>query len=209
MSGCIGESLHVSDSNHANRLPNAETNSRGNTSVEAPDAIVVINVTESVTDRHLLGSVGVVLLALHLDTDDLDRLVPSAETTTESTSKNLLAGRELVALLLAGGRADPALGQSAETETGSPVGHLSDGDSVDSLVDTADTLLVVNAHKGLEGGGRLDTGSGQLVLGDFDRLHAGAETHGGVGLGNTTGDTTKNATAKLRSTHVASVELGL
>lgn len=47
------------------------------------------------------------------------------------------------------------------------------------------------------------------MLGDLDRLHAGAETHGGVSLGNTTGDTTKDTAAKLRGTSDTGVVLGL
>jgi hypothetical protein len=47
------------------------------------------------------------------------------------------------------------------------------------------------------------------VLGDLDCLHAGAETHGGVSLGNTTGDTTKDTAAKLRGTGDTGVVLGL
>lgn len=204
----MGENAHIANSNHANRLPNAETNSRSNTPVKTLDTIVRVNVAESVADRHLLGSVGVVLLALHLDADDLNGLVPGTETTAESAGEDLFSGGELVALLLARGRADPALGQAAEAEAGAPVGHLPDGDGVDTLVDAADALLAVNAHEGLEGRRGLDTGGGQLVLGDFDRLHAGTEAHGGIGLGDTAGDAAKNATAKLRSTHVASVVLG-
>jgi hypothetical protein len=47
------------------------------------------------------------------------------------------------------------------------------------------------------------------VLGDLDRLHAGAETHGGIGLGDTTGHTTNDATTELGGAKAASIELGL
>jgi hypothetical protein len=47
------------------------------------------------------------------------------------------------------------------------------------------------------------------MLGDLDRLHAGAETHGGIGLCNTTGDTTKDTTAELGGAGLAGVVLGL
>jgi hypothetical protein len=47
------------------------------------------------------------------------------------------------------------------------------------------------------------------VLGDFDRLHAGAETHGGVGLGDTTSDATEDTTAEFGRASSASIVLGL
>jgi hypothetical protein len=47
------------------------------------------------------------------------------------------------------------------------------------------------------------------VLGDLDRLHAGAETHGSVGLCDTTGDTTDDATTELIGTEAAGVVFGL
>lgn len=204
-----GGNSHITQSNHANRLPNAETNTRSNTTVETRDTVGGVNVTESVSDRHLLGSVRVLLLALHLDTDDLNGLVPGGQTATETGSKNLLPGGELLAVLLASYVADTLLGQTRETETGTPVGHLTDGDGVDTLVDALDTLLAVDTHEGLESAGRRDAGGGNLVLGDLDRLHASAETHGGIGLGNTTGDTTDDTTAKLGGTSVACIVLGL
>lgn len=47
------------------------------------------------------------------------------------------------------------------------------------------------------------------MLGDLDRLHAGAEAHGGVGLGDTSGDTTGDTSEELAGAGVASVVLGL
>ena len=46
------------------------------------------------------------------------------------------------------------------------------------------------------------------MLGDLDGLHAGAETHGGVGLGYTTSDTTDDATTELAGTGAASIVFG-
>lgn len=190
-------------------MPNAETNARSDTTVQTGETVGVVNVAESVADSHLLGAVGIVLFALHLDTDDLNGLVPGGETTTETGSEDLFPGTELVAVPLTGGAANPALSQAAETKAGAPVGHLADGNGVDTLVDALDTLLAVNVHESLEGGGRLDTGGGQLVLGDFDRLHAGAETHGGISLGDTTGDTTQDTTTELGGTSSAGIVFSL
>lgn len=199
---------HVTKSDHAHGLPNTETDTRSDTAVEAAEAILAVNVPESVADGHLLGPVGVLLLALHFDADDLDRLVPSAETTTETGSNDLLESRELLAGILAGGAADPALGETAETKTGSPIGHLADSDGVDTLVDAGDTLLAIDIHEGGKGGLGLDAGGSLLVLGDLDRLHAGAEAHGGVGLGDTTGDTTDDATTEFVGAVAAGIVLG-
>lgn len=206
---CQGEYAHVTKGNHADGLPDTETDTRGDTAVEALHAVLGVDVAEGVADSHLLGAVGILLLALHLDADDLDGLVPGAETTTETAGEDLLPRSELLVGLLASGGADPALGETAETEAGAPVGHLADGDGVDALVDAADALLAVDVHEGGEGGLGLDARRGQLVLGDLDRLHAGAETHGGIGLRDAAGDTTEDATAELVSTGGAGVVLGL
>lgn len=190
-------------------MPNAERNTRSNTTVETLDTIGIVDILEGVTNGHLLGAVGILLLALHLNADNLNGLVPGAETTTKSTGKDLLTSTELLAFPLSGDRANPAFGKTTETETATPVGHLTNGDGIDTLVDATDTLGAVDASKGLEGGLRLDARSGELVLGDLDRLHAGAETHGGVGLGNTTGDTTEDTTSELGGASLAGVVFGL
>lgn len=200
---------HITKGNHAHGLPDTQADTGGNTTVETLETVVLVDVLGSVADSHLLGSVGILLLALHLDTDDLNGLVPGRETTTEGTGSDLFESRELVAVLLAGDIPDPTLSKTAETETGTPVGHLSDSDSIDTLVDTANTIGAVDGCKSLEGGLRLDTGSELLVLGDLSGLHAGAETHGGIGLSDTTGNTTNDTTTELRGSGNTGVVLGL
>lgn len=199
---------HITQSNHANSLPDTKTDTRGNTTVQTGNTVGRVDVAESIADSHLLGSVGVLLLALHLNADDLDGLVPSAETTTKTGSKNLLPGEELLTVLLAGGVADTLLTKARETETGTPVGHLTDGNGVDALVDTTNTLLAVNVHESGKGTLGLDARGGHLVLSDLDRLHASAEAHGGIRLGNTAGDTTDDTTTELRRAVAAGVILG-
>lgn len=205
----MGGLSHVTDGNHANGLPDTKTNARSDTTVKTADTVLAVNVAESVSDSHLLGAVRILLLALHLDADDLDGLVPGAQTTTKTGSNDLLVSSELLLAALATDIANPAFSKTGETETGTPVGHLSDGDSVDTLVNTADTFLAVDVHEG--GKGRLgrNTASSHLVLGDFDSLHAGAEAHGSVSLSNTTGNTTDDTATKLAEAAGASVVLGL
>lgn len=47
------------------------------------------------------------------------------------------------------------------------------------------------------------------MLGDLDRLHAGAEAHSRVGLRQTTGHTTRNARREVTSAKGLGVVLGL
>ena len=207
--GRAGGDSHVTKGNHTDGLPDTKTDAWSNATVKATDAVLAVNVTERVADRHLLGTVGILLLALHLDTDNLNRLVPGTEATTNGRGQNLLPGAKLLLFALAGHGLNSALSQTTETEARAPVGHLADGHSVDTLVNTTDTLAAVDVHESGEGGLGLDTGSGHLVLGDLDSLHAGAEAHGSVGLSHTTSDTTDDATSEVIGAGGTSMILGL
>lgn len=169
----------------------------------------MVDVPEGVADSHLLGAVGVLLLALHLDADDLDGLVPSRKTTTKGGGENLLPRGQLLSLLLASGLADTLLSKARETETGTPVGHLANGNGVDALVDTADTLAAVDVHEGGPSAGGLLAGGAHLVLGNLDRLHTGAEAHGGIRLRNTANDTTGDTGNEVTGTGGTSTIFGL
>lgn len=202
------ENLHITKSNHADGLPDTKTNTRCDATVKTLDTVGLVDVLEGVANSHLLGSVGVVLLALHLHTDDLDRLVPCAQATTEGGCENLLPGAKLLTVLLAGDIADTLLRQTGETEARAPVGHLPDCDGVDTLVDATDTFAAVDVHEsGPRALGGLPGGR-HLVFGDLDRLHASAETHGGVCLSNTTRHATGDATSELRRAVRAGVVFG-
>lgn len=201
--------LHVTKSHHADGLPDTETDTGSYTTVETADAVVVVDVAEGLADGQVLRAVGVGGLALHLDTDNLDGLVPGGETTTETGCQDLFKGRQLSAFLLVSDLADSRLSQTRETEAGTPVGGLADSNSVDTTVDTADALLAVDIHEGREGAGRLSASGGHLVLGDFDRLHAGTETHGSVGLSDTTSHTTADTGDEVVGTEGAGLVLGL
>jgi hypothetical protein len=178
--------LHITERNHADRLPNAETNTRSNATVQAFHTVLAVDVVERLTDRQVLGTVGVDRLGLHLDTDNLNGLVPRGQTTTKRGGRDLLHDAELLAALLAHDFADARLGDTRETEARAPVGDLAHGDGVDTAVDTADALLAVDSHKGLQGAGRLHAAGCHLVLRDLHRLHARAEAHGGISLREST-----------------------
>lgn len=204
-----GGDVHVTHGNHAHRLPDAEADTGRYAAVQALEAVGLVNVLERVADRHLLGAVGVGLLALHLDADDLDGLVPGRQATANGRGGNLLGGAERLALALARDVADALLGHAAEAEARAPVGHLADGHGVDALVDAADALLAVNVH---ERGPRALRGRARrhrLVLGDLDRLHARAEAHGRVRLRHAARHAADDAAAEIAGPERLGVVLGL
>ena len=189
--------LHITKGNHANGLPDTQANTRSDSSVQTLDAVGVVDVLEGLAHSQVLGPVGVVLLTLHLNTDDLDRLVPSGQTTTKSGSNDLLKPVEFLAFLLVGDLANRSFGKTRQSEARTPVGRLADRDRVDAPVDTADALLTVDVHEGGEGAGGFHARSSHLMLGDLDRLHTRAETHGRVCLGNTAGHASADTTDEV------------
>src|SRR6266566_5583177 len=103
---------HIAHGNHADGLPDTEADARRHAAVQAPEAVGLVDVAERVPDRHLLGPVGVLRLALHLDADDLDGLVPGAEPAAQAAGQDLLGGPQIVAVGLARGAADALLGEA-------------------------------------------------------------------------------------------------
>lgn len=190
--------IHITKSDHADGLPDAQPHPRGDTAVKPLDAIAVVDVLEGLADGEVLGPVRVVLLALHLDTDDFNGLVPGRETTTQARSQDLLPGGQLLVVFLAGEPADAYFRRSRQPEARTPVGGLADGHGVDAAVDPADAFLAVDVHERLEGARGLHTLSGHLVLGDLHRLHARTEPHGGVCLGHSARHTSGDSRDEIR-----------
>ena len=109
---------------------------------------------------------------------------------------------------------DALLGRSnlrdtAETESGTPVGDLPHGNSVDTLVDTRKTFAAVDVHESSHGAGSFRAGLDSLVFGHLDGLHACAEAHRRVGLRQTTCHATNNARTEVVGAEAAGVVLGL
>ena len=86
---------NIAERDHAHGLPHTQTDTRHHTAVQALEAGLTVDILESVADGHLLGPVGVVLLALHLHAHDFDGLVPGGETTTEGGCEDLFGHAEL------------------------------------------------------------------------------------------------------------------
>lgn len=201
--------LHVTKCHHADGLPDSQTHTGSHTPVQSLDAVLVVDVLGGLAHGEVLGAVGVISLALHLDTDHLNGLVPGRETTTETGSQDLLKRVELLTLILVGDLANSGFSQARETEAGSPVGGLANGNGVDTTVDTTNALLAVDIHESREGAGGLDALGGHLVLGDLDGLHAGTETHGRVCLCDTTDHTSSDTGGEVGRTKHLGTELRL
>lgn len=101
------------------------------------------------------------------------------------------------------------LRNTAETESGTPVGDLPHGNGIDTLVDTRNTFAAVDVHESSHGAGSFCAGLDGLVLGHLDGLHACAEAHGRVGLRQTTGHATNNTRTEVVGAEAAGVVLGL
>ena len=186
------KNLHITQGNHANRLPNAEPNAWGNAPIQPLETIIRIDVLCSSCNRHLLRAIRILLLALHLNTDDLNWLIPSAEATAQGTSGDLLDHGELLMLTFPSRLPDARLSNTAEAEAGAPVRDLAHSDGIDTLIDAANALGAPDLHECLHCARRLLPRRGHLVLGDLDCLHAGTEAHGRVGLRQTADHTTRN-----------------
>lgn len=92
---------------------------------------------------------------------------------------------------------DALLSEPAQTEPGTPVRHLSDSDSVDTSVDTRDTFFAVDVGKNPKGGLGLYSGSSLFMTSDLNCLHACAEAHSSIRLGNTADDTSRDTSGKV------------
>src|SRR2546423_13736120 len=112
-----GEAIHITQSNHTNRLPNAQPNARSNATIQPPDAVLSVNVLQSLAHSQILWAVRIFGLALHLDSNDLNRLIPRAQATTKTTCEDLLHTAKLRSILLACQLADASLGQPGKTES--------------------------------------------------------------------------------------------
>ena len=205
----MGKNVHVTKSHHADSLPNTQTNTGRNTTVQTLEAVGIVDILERLADGQVLGTVRVLGLALHLNPNNLNRLVPGGQTTADTRGDNLLASAQFLAVLLTGRAADSVFSQSGKTETRTPVGGLTDCDGVDTLVDTTDTFLAVDVHECLPGAGGLDASSGHLVSGDHDSFHAGTESDSRISLRNTTGHTTDDTSTKIRCAKASGIVFGL
>lgn len=184
---------HITQRHHTNRLPDPESDSRCDAAIQALQSVAPVDVPRRVPHRHLLRPVRIVLLALHLHPDDLDGLIPRAQPASQAAGQHLLPSTQLLPFILPRHFSYPLLRQPRQPESATPVRRLPDCHGVDALVDPADALFAVDVHEGGEGAGGLDALGCDLVFCDFHGFHAGAESHGRVGLGNTASHTAGDA----------------
>jgi len=98
-------------------LPDTQSNTGSNTSVKTLHTVLAVDVLGCRGHSHLLRPVGVLRLTLHLNANDLDRLVPSGETTTDSRCQDLLWHRKLLAFRLASQRSNTVLSHTRQSES--------------------------------------------------------------------------------------------
>src|SRR5580700_7413141 len=108
--------LHITHSHHTNRLPNAETNTRNDATIQAHNTILRVNVPCRIAHRHLRWPIRIHRLALHLHTDNLDGLIPSTKSTTQPTRQDLLQCTQLRTILLACDPPNSLLRQTTKAE---------------------------------------------------------------------------------------------
>ncbi|KAH3668269.1 hypothetical protein OGAPHI_002023 [Ogataea philodendri] len=191
----------VTKSNHTNGLPNSKHNSWSHTSIKSLYTVVRVDVFCSTQNAQILWTFRITCLGLHLHTDHLNWLVPGRKTTTQSRRQNSLASSQLLVLRLSGERLDGVLSESGQPESRSPVGHLSNCNSIDTLVDTLDTFLGVDVLENFQAALDWGSSSSSLVSGDLDSLHTGTESHCEVSLEQSTSDSSTNTRNEWRCAH--------
>ncbi|GAO46274.1 hypothetical protein G7K_0507-t1 [Saitoella complicata NRRL Y-17804] len=190
---------NIRKTNHTNRLPNTQPNPGRNTPIQPLHTIILINIPKRTPNRHLRRTIRVSLRTLHLNPNNLNRLIPRTQPTTNNTRSNPFGRRQLFAVFFVRGFTDPAFRETRESDTRAPVCALSDGDGVDAFVDSADSFAAVDVEEGVHRAWGFHACRGDFVAGDFDCFHTCAESHlcrsvtnRRVGLRDTTTHTTEH-----------------
>ena len=189
-------------------MPNAQPNPRSNATVQTSHAVVGVDVLERLSHCQVLWSIWILRLALHLNPNDLDRLIPSAETTAQTAGQDLLEVAQFLTVFLARHPTDACLRKPRQTEATTPICRLPNRNGVHATVDTTDSLLPVDVHEGGERARWLPTLSGDLVLCNLYRLHACTESHSGIRLRYTTGHASRDSCHEVIGAERLGIELG-
>ena len=189
-------------------MPNAQSDPWSHPPVQTLDPVLRVDVPQRLTNGQILRPLWIVLFALHFHTDDLNRLIPRAQPTAQPAGHDLFQPTELLTILLPRHFPQRQLGRTRESESRTPVGRLADRDGVDALVDPPDPLLAVDVGKGRPRARGLYALRRQLVLCDFDRLHARAEAHSGVGLCDAASHAAQDAGGEVVGAECFGVVLG-
>ena len=81
-------------------MPNAQTNARSDSTVQSPDTVLLINILHRFADSQILWAVRIIRLALHLNSNNFNGLIPRAQATTKSTREDFLHTAKLLSVLL-------------------------------------------------------------------------------------------------------------
>lgn len=103
---------NITQSNHTHSLPDSQTNSRRNTTVQTLDSTLLVNVSESISHSHFLWAIRVVGFGLHFYAHDFDGLVPGGETSSKGRGEDAFgSGEFLGGIGFAGEAADAVLAE--------------------------------------------------------------------------------------------------
>lgn len=70
------QDIHITQRNHTDGLPDTKSDTGSDTTIQTLQAVVAVDVVERLPDSQVLRSIGIGRLALHLHSNDLDRLIP-------------------------------------------------------------------------------------------------------------------------------------
>lgn len=107
---------HIAQSNHADRLPNPQPNPRGHTTIQSLEPVIRIDVFQRLSHRQIQRPVRIHGFALHLDPNNLNRLIPRTQATTKTAGKDFLRGAEFLPFFFARDSSDAGFSQAGKTE---------------------------------------------------------------------------------------------
>lgn len=188
---------HVSKRHHAHSLPDSETDAWRDSAVQAPYPTLRIYVPERAANTELCGAIGIGLLALHFYPNHLDGLVPARQSTSNARGQYLLNNTESLLSPFVVGSADRIFNQSREAEPRPPIGDLPNCYSIDSFVNSSQSLRPKHRDKCLQGTRGFQPRCRLLLSSNFRCLHTGTEPDRCVCLGRTTDHASCDAGQKL------------
>lgn len=184
---------HVAQADHAHCLPNTQSYSRRDASVQALEPTGLIDILHGGPGGQVLWSVGIHCFRLHFDSHHLNGLVPRRESSANGRCQDLFVRIERFSVSFICNLSYRVLCESRQPEPRPPVGALANGYGIHPLVDPPDAFLAENVGKHLKCSWRFQASCCFLGPGDFDGLHARAESHRQVSLGQSAHDSSADS----------------